>query len=100
VSCISGKVLPFDIRETDPPAKREILPATMRLFSERGPAATTIRDIASESGYNNPALYKHFVGKEEVASYLFETSHRRLWNRCRAAIASATGLNGKPANER
>ena len=73
----------------DPPAKREILRAALRLFSERGLAATTIRDIAAESGYTNPALYKHFAGKEELALYLFETCHRRLWTRCRAAIAGA-----------
>jgi AcrR family transcriptional regulator len=91
-------VLPFYIHDTDPPAKREILRAAMKLFSERGPAATTIRDIAKESGYTNPALYKHFASKDELALYLFETSHRRLWSRCRAAIASATDFEDKLAN--
>ena len=80
--------LPFYIREDDPPAKREILRAAMKLFSERGLAATTIRDIAEESGYTNPALYKHFASKEELALHLFETCHRRLWAACSAAIAA------------
>ena len=31
-----------------------------------------IRDIARESGYTNPALYKHFASKEELALHLFE----------------------------
>jgi len=75
--------------ESDPPAKREILRAALKLFSERGLAATTIRDIAAESGYSNPALYKHFSSKEELALYLFETCHHRLWTRCQAAIADA-----------
>jgi TetR/AcrR family transcriptional regulator, repressor of fatR-cypB operon len=75
--------------ESDPPAKREILRAALKLFSERGLAATTIRDIAAKSGYTNPALYKHFSSKEELALYLFETCHRRLWTRCQAAIADA-----------
>ena len=88
-------MLPFYIRDTDPPAKREILRAAMKLFGEQGLAATTVRDIAKESGYTNPALYKHFVSKEELALYLFETSHRRLWSRCRAAIESATGFDAK-----
>ena len=91
-------MLPFYIREGDPPAKREILRAAMKLFSERGLAATTIRDIAKESGYTNPALYKHFVSKEELALYLFETSHRRLWSRCQAAIERGGDFHAKLEN--
>ena len=91
-------MLPFYIRENDPPAKREILRAAMKLFSRHGLAATTIRDIAKESGYTNPALYKHFASKEELALYLFETSHRRLFTRCQAAIASADDFDGKLSN--
>ena len=91
-------MLPFYVRDTDPAAKREMLRAAMKLFSEHGLAATTIRDIAKESGYTNPALYKHFAGKEELALYLFETSHRRLWSRCHAAIESATTFDEKLEN--
>jgi len=91
-------MLPFYIHEADPPAKRENLRAAMKLFSERGLTATTIRDIAKESGYTNPALYKHFASKEELALHLFETSHRRLWTRSHAAIASATDFGSKLEN--
>ena len=87
--------LPFYIREEDPPAKRQILRAAMKLFSERGFAATSIRDIAKESGYTNPALYKHFASKEELALQLFDICHRRLWARCNAAIASAKSFDDK-----
>jgi TetR/AcrR family transcriptional regulator, repressor of fatR-cypB operon len=87
--------LPFYIRETDPPAKRQILRAAMKLFSEHGLAGTSIRDIAQESGYTNPALYKHFAGKEELAVHLFETCHRRLWATCHAAVMSAKSVDGK-----
>jgi AcrR family transcriptional regulator len=82
------------VREDDPPAKREILRAAMELFSEHGLAATSIRDIAGESGYTNPALYKHFASKEELALYLFEICHRRLWTRCQA-IAAGSSFDGK-----
>ncbi len=88
-------MLPFYVREDDPPAKRQILRAAMKLFSERGFAATSIRDIAQESGYTNPALYKHFAGKEELALHLFETCHRRLWTKCNAAIAAAKSFDDK-----
>jgi AcrR family transcriptional regulator len=87
--------LPFYIGEDDPPAKREILRAALKLFGERGLAATTIRDIANESGYTNPALYKHFGSKEELALHLFEACHRRVWGRLNAAIVSAKGFDDK-----
>jgi len=85
----------FYIREDDPPAKRHILRAAMKLFSEHGLDGTSIRDIARESGYTNPALYKHFASKEELAVHLFETCHQRLWTRCHAAIEAAPGFEAK-----
>lgn len=87
--------VPFYIEESDPPAKREILRAALKLFSERGLASTSIRDIADESGYTNPALYKHFESKDELALYLFETCHARVWTRCAAALASGSRFEDK-----
>ena len=87
--------LPFYIREDDPPAKREILRAALALFGERGLAGTSIRDIAGESGYTNPALYKHFAGKDELALYLFELCHARVWTACQAALSSADSFDQK-----
>jgi AcrR family transcriptional regulator len=88
-------MLPFYIQEADPPAKREILRAAMKLFSKHGLAGTSIRDIAQESGYTNPALYKHFASKEEMALFLFEACHRRLWTTCHRAIEDSTGFDAK-----
>jgi AcrR family transcriptional regulator len=67
----------------------------MKLFADRGLDGTSIRDIARESGYTNPALYKHFGSKEELALHLFETCHQRLWTKCQAAIAAATTFDDK-----
>jgi AcrR family transcriptional regulator len=92
---MAAVTLPFYIREEDPPAKREIVRAAMKLFSQQGLAATSIRDIADESGYTNPALYKHFAGKEDLALHLFETCHGRVWARCNEAMASARGFEQK-----
>jgi AcrR family transcriptional regulator len=80
------QTLPFYLTEADPPAKRQILRAALKLFATRGLAATSIRDIAKESRYTNPALYKHFAGKEELALYLFERCHSRVWTTCSAAL--------------
>src|SRR4249919_1763993 len=90
-----ASIHPFYVPEDDPPAKRQILRAAMKLFSERGLDGTSIRDIAEESGYTNPALYKHFAGKEQLAVHLFETCHRRLWTKCNAAIAAADNFDDK-----
>ena len=87
--------LPFYVREDDPPAKRQILCAAMKLFAARGLDGTSIRDIARESGYTNPALYKHFASKEELALHLFETSHQRLWTKCHAAITAGGSFDDK-----
>lgn len=87
--------VPFYIQESDPAAKQEILKAALKLFSEQGLAATTIRDIAEQSGYTNPALYKHFQSKEELALHLFETCHRRMFTLCSEALASSTGAQDK-----
>lgn len=86
---------PFYIGEDDPPAKQAILRAALKLFSERGLAATSIRDIAVESRYTNPALYKHFGGKEELALHLFEACHRRVWGRLNAAVLSGKSFDDK-----
>jgi TetR/AcrR family transcriptional regulator, repressor of fatR-cypB operon len=90
-----GKPRPFYIREEDAPAKQRILSAAMKLFADRGLEGTSIRDIARESGYTNPALYKHFAGKEALALHLFETCHRRLWTRCQGAIEAAATFDDK-----
>src|SRR5215471_3080677 len=87
--------IPFYVEESDPPAKREILRAALKLFSERGLASTSIRDIADESGYTNPALYKHFESKDELALHLFETCHTRVWTRCSAALAAGSRFEDK-----
>src|SRR4029453_11191717 len=90
-----AQMLPFYIQGDDPPAKRQILRAAMTLFSERRLSGTSIRDIARKSGYTNPALNKHFAGKDELALYLFENCHRRLWTKCNAAILAAKSFDDK-----
>ena len=77
---------PFYVGENDSPAKRAILRAALKQFSEQGLAATSIRSIAAESGFTNPALYRHFKGKDELALFLFETCHAWVWARCSTAL--------------
>jgi TetR/AcrR family transcriptional regulator, repressor of fatR-cypB operon len=69
---------PFFVAEGDAPAKRAILEAALDLFAERGVDGVTVRDIAARTGFTNPALFRHFAGKEELAFALFETCYRRI----------------------
>ena len=40
--------------------------AAIRLFVEKSVAETTVRDIARAVGLSEGALYRHFIGKEEL----------------------------------
>ncbi len=62
----------FFIFVDDPPSKRAILKAALKLFVRDGFNATNIRAIGKEAGYSNPALFKFFKSKEALALYLFE----------------------------
>ena len=85
---------PFFVAEGDPPAKRAILEAALDLFAERGVDGVTVRDIAAGTGFTNPALFRHFAGKEELAFALFETCYRRLAATISHAEREGAGLRG------
>ena len=54
-------------RGIDPAARERVLVAAEKLFSERGYAAVTLRDIAQALGLNHASLYHHVPGgKEEM----------------------------------
>jgi AcrR family transcriptional regulator len=85
--------VPFFVSVDDSPSKSEILKAALRLFVTSGRAATTIRDIAAESGYTNPALFKYFAGKDELATQLFARCYEHLSDRLHEAVVSQTGFS-------
>jgi AcrR family transcriptional regulator len=80
---------PSYVSEGDAPAKQRILAAALHLFVRDGFCETSIRDIARESGFSNPALFKHFESKEAVAIFLFECCYLQLYH----LIAQATASN-------
>ena len=73
--------IPFFVSPDDPPSKREIMKAALALYAERGLDGVTIRDIATRSGYTNPAIFKFFAGKDELAERLFVECYRELSRR-------------------
>lgn len=48
-----------------------VLAATI-LFSQKGVAATSIREISSQAGLTEGAIYRHFRSKEELCWYAYE----------------------------
>jgi len=59
---------PDDARRTD--THERILEVAARLFSERGFAGTSIRDIADALGVTKAALYYHFPSKDAILGEL------------------------------
>jgi AcrR family transcriptional regulator len=55
-----------------PLTRKQILDASLRLFSERGFARTTVRDIAREAGITDAAIYYHFESKRDLLEALVE----------------------------
>lgn len=83
----------FFTAEGDAPAKKRILVEALSLFTRKGLLETTIRDIAAASGYTNPALYKHFASKDELALYLFGACYRELVIRIEGELRRARSLD-------
>lgn len=64
-------------RENRAPVGREqvasaILAAAADLFAERGPAATSIRDIAARSKVNHGLVFRHFGAKEQLVGAVLD----------------------------
>lgn len=55
-----------------PHTRQQILDASLRLFSKRGFARTTVRDIAQQAGITDAAIYYHFESKRELLEALVE----------------------------
>jgi len=83
-----GPETPFYVSENDAPAKRKILVTALHLFVRDGLCETSIRDIAKESGFSNPALFKHFESKEALAVYLFACCYLELFHLLSRAMQS------------
>lgn len=50
----------------------QILAVALRMFAERGYAATSIRDIAEGLGVTKAAVHYHFAAKEQIVQALVE----------------------------
>lgn len=62
--------------------KEKIMQVAMKLFSEEGFDAVSVRRIASEVGIVNSALYKHFKSKMDILKEIIEDAKKRFLNEC------------------
>jgi AcrR family transcriptional regulator len=55
-----------------PLTRKQILDAALKLFSDRGFARTSVRDIAQAAGITDAAIYYHFASKRDLFEALIE----------------------------
>ena len=82
-----ARTAPCYLAPDDAPAKKKILTEALRLFVRDGLCETSIRDIAGATGYTNPALFKHFASKEQLAVHLFEQCYLNLFQAIERALS-------------
>ena len=75
--------------------KERIERAAIGLFVQKGVAETTVRDIATAVDISDGALYRHFVGKEELVWELFERHYVAFAGRLQALADSEGSARGK-----
>ena len=75
--------------------KERIERAAIALFVKKGVAETTVRDIAQAVDISEGALYRHFVGKEELVWELFERHYVAFAGRLQALADSGTTAREK-----
>jgi len=60
------------------PIRERLMKSALRLFTQRGYSATTVRELVEEAGVTKPALYYHFGSKEELYLELMRTNFNRI----------------------
>lgn len=84
-------------RVRDPGQTRAVvIDAAERLFSERGFAATSMRDISAASGVSHPLIHHHFGSKEE----LYAAVKRRMVEGYARRFPSAARATNRPLSVR
>ena len=68
-----------------------ILSAAARLFRYEGYYATTMRDIAQESGIEAGSIYYHFQSKDQILSEVLDIGVRQLYEKVSEIVRSAKG---------
>lgn len=89
----TAQLLPDANREGTP---GRVLTVALRLFAERGYAATSVRDIAAAVGVKGASIYTHFPSKEHILAELCRIGHAAHYRSLRTAVLAA---NGQPVEQ-
>lgn len=85
--------------KTEPPADpnsgraataAKVLTHAADLFAERGPAATSLRDIAAASGVNQGLIFRHVGNKDQLVGAVLDHLARELESAREAGVDTAT----------
>ncbi len=69
-------------------ARKHILDAAAKLFAEHGYVATTMRDIAEETGIKAGSIYYHFSAKEQLLDEVMRIGVERVFDQVKIAVNS------------
>lgn len=83
------------VSAADGTTKARIERAALTLFAEHGVDGVSTKQIASEAGISEGAIYRHFSGKEDLARTLMRTIHSRLTDMIRLAAHDNETLNAQ-----
>ena len=75
--------------------KERIERSALRLFVEQGVTETSIREIASEAGVSQGAMYNHYASKEDLAWALFAENFSEIGLELRQRAHEHETLEGK-----
>jgi AcrR family transcriptional regulator len=67
-------------RRPDADVEHRILDAAYRLWTERGEAALTMREVAKAARTTTPTLYQRFQDKNDLRNFLVERARQNLFN--------------------
>lgn len=81
--------------ESSAKTRQRLLDAALTLFSQRGYAATGIRDILQAAGVTQPTLYHHFADKASVLQTLVEQHYGESHKRLTEILATESSVAGK-----
>lgn len=76
--------------------RKLILDAAEKLFSERGFAGTSVRDISEASGVSQPLIHHHFGSKKMLYHEVKKRAIERFWERWTQRSVSGNGKFLRP----